>query len=84
MEKENAVALVDASAHFIAGWVSGLWNFNKEIVAQIQEMQKQINGDRIMLNVLKNNWDNTQPTFTCSKLTMIATKQCMKSVQSWQ
>ena len=54
MEKENAVALVDASAHFIAGWVSGLWNFNKEIV-QIQEMQKQIDGDRIMLNVLKNN-----------------------------
>ena len=55
MEKENAVALVDASAHFIAGWVSCLWNFNKEIVVQIQEMQKQIDGDRIMLNVLKNN-----------------------------
>ena len=55
MEKENAVDLVDASAHFIAGWVSGLWNFNKEIVVKIQEMQKQIDGDRIMLNVLKNN-----------------------------
>ena len=55
MEKENAVALVDASAHFIAGWVSGVWNFNKQVVAHSQELQEQIDSDRLMLNVPQKN-----------------------------